>query len=92
MKPNVLRRLETLERVKVGPEPIVIILSPIQAPGYEWECSAYVCQHTDYRIERAPGEAMAEFVERAECEAEQYATDKRPPFMMLHPDELADAA
>lgn len=88
MMRDILRRLEALEQVAIGPEPIVIILSPVQAPGFEWQCSAYVCQHTGFRVDRAPGEPMADLVERAEHEAEQYAADKRPPFMLLQPDEL----
>jgi len=92
MKANITRRLETLEQVKAGPEPMVIVITPVQVAGHEWECSAYVCHETGFKIERAPGEPMADFVERAECEAEQHAAEKRPPFILLHPDELAGQA
>ena len=88
MMRDILKRLEALEQATIGPEPIVILISPVQVPGHEWECNAYVCRNTGFRVDRAPGEPMADLVERAEHEAERYAADERQPFMLLHPDEL----
>ncbi len=86
MKANTLRRLETLERVKVGPEPLVIVIAPVHHPGSYWECSAYVCDQTGWRCEREAGEAMPDFVARAEREAQAYAEASRSLLIILHPD------
>ncbi len=84
MRRETLNRLEVLERVKVGPEPMVMVVAPVDAPGHYWECSAYICQQTGWRLERDTDEAMPDFVQRVEREAEQHS-ETNPVFCTLTP-------
>ncbi len=69
-------------------DPLVIVVAPVDAPGHYWECGAYICEHTGWRCEREFDEAMPDFVQRVEREAEQRSKVGRYPLMLMHPDTI----
>ena len=83
MNRETLRRLERLEvRHGDGPEPITVMISPIDIDGTTIEVQAFTTA-VGYRWDRLADEAMPDFTVKVESEAQ--ALPNRPHFIMISP-------